>query len=115
VHVFADLVVFLDNAADRGSSRRARLDDVAGEGYRSDAQVFTGSASELADLVLDWQAAGVSGFRLRPAVLPDDLESITRALVPELQSRGAFRTGYEATSLRGLLGLSRPANRYATA
>jgi hypothetical protein len=35
--------------------------------------------------------------------------------VPELQQHGAFRTGYEAGTLRGLLGLSRPASRYATA
>jgi alkanesulfonate monooxygenase SsuD/methylene tetrahydromethanopterin reductase-like flavin-dependent oxidoreductase (luciferase family) len=113
VHVFADLVVFLDNESDNAFSRRERLDEAAGQQYRSDAHIFTGSASELADLMLEWQAVGVSGFRLRPAVLPDDLESVTRALVPELQRRGAFRTAYEAASLRGLLGLSRPANRYA--
>jgi hypothetical protein len=34
-------------------------------------------------------------------------------LVPELQRRGAFRSGYEADTLRGLLGLPRPASRYA--
>jgi hypothetical protein len=33
--------------------------------------------------------------------------------VPELQRRGLFRNGYEASTLRGLLGLPRPANRYA--
>ncbi len=113
VHVFADLVVFLDIDGDNAFSRRERLDEAAGEYYRSDAHIFTGSASELADLVLDWQAVGVSGFRLRPAVLPDDLESITRVLVPELQRRGAFRTAYEAATLRGLLDLHRPASRYA--
>jgi hypothetical protein len=35
--------------------------------------------------------------------------------VPELQRRGAFRTAYEAGTLRALLGLPRPANRYAAA
>ncbi|HVT67832.1 MAG TPA: FMNH2-dependent monooxygenase, partial [Trebonia sp.] len=59
--------------------------------------------------------AGLSGFRLRPAAIPDDLTRITRELVPALQRRDAFRTGYEAGTLRGLLGLDRPANRYATA
>jgi hypothetical protein len=39
---------------------------------------------------------------------------VTAGLVPELQRRGLFRTGYEAATLRGLLGLPRPANRYAT-
>ncbi|MFJ9567978.1 FMNH2-dependent monooxygenase, partial [Streptomyces fuscichromogenes] len=54
-------------------------------------------------------------FRLRPAVLGHDLPRITAGLVPELQRRGRFRTAYEADTLRGLLGLARPANRYAAA
>nr|BFE73785.1 hypothetical protein GCM10020092_070860 [Actinoplanes digitatis] len=76
--------------------------------------MFTGTPQGLADLLVEWRGAGLTGFRLRPGTLPDDLEAITRALVPELQERGAFRRGYEATTLRGLLGLPRPANRYAT-
>jgi hypothetical protein len=32
-----------------------------------------------------------------------------------LRRRGLFRKGYEADTLRGLLGLTRPANRYAIA
>ena len=63
----------------------------------------------------DWQSAGLTGFRLRPATIPHDLRQITRAVVPELQRRAAFRRKYESSSLRGLLGLSRPASRYATA
>jgi alkanesulfonate monooxygenase SsuD/methylene tetrahydromethanopterin reductase-like flavin-dependent oxidoreductase (luciferase family) len=114
VHVFADLVVFLDSDRESGAARKQRLDERAGEELRSDAHIFTGSASELADLLLGWQTAGVSGFRLRPGVLPDDLQSITRVLTPELQRRGAFRTAYETHTLRGLLGLGRAANRYAT-
>ncbi|MCW2529873.1 MAG: FMNH2-utilizing oxygenase [Pseudonocardiales bacterium] len=115
VHVFADLVVLLDQDAASAASRKERLDAAAGEELRSDAQIFTGSAGQLADLLLDWQSAGISGFRLRPAALPDDLEAVTRSLVPELQRRGVFRTRYEADSLRGLLGLVRPADRYAAA
>jgi hypothetical protein len=75
--------------------------------------VVTGTPVELADLLLDWHAAGLTGFRLRPGRLPHDLQRITRKLVPELRRRGAFRTEYDATTLRGLLGLPRPANRYA--
>ena len=55
------------------------------------------------------------GLRLRPATLPHDLVQITEGLVPELRRRGLFRTAYEADTLRGLLGLGRPANRYAIA
>jgi len=113
VHVFADLVVFLDTAGESGPDRRTRLDRADGTDYNSDARIFAGSAGRLADLLVSWQQAGISGYRLRPAVLPDDLGSITDDLVPELQSRGLFRTAYEAPTLRGLLGLSRPANRYA--
>jgi alkanesulfonate monooxygenase SsuD/methylene tetrahydromethanopterin reductase-like flavin-dependent oxidoreductase (luciferase family) len=124
VHVFGDLVVFLDDSAAAARARRERLDSRAGAEYSSDARIFTGTAAELADLLLDWREAGLSGFRLRPAALPHDLAQITDSLVPELQRRGAFRTAYPDTdgaggpgsgTLRGLLGLPRPANRYAAA
>ncbi|MFG2819257.1 LLM class flavin-dependent oxidoreductase [Kitasatospora sp. NPDC048365] len=113
VHVFGDLVVFLDETPDAAAERRDRLDRQAGAALTSDARIFTGTAAELADLLQEWQHAGLTGFRLRPAALPHDLEQITRRLVPELQRRGAFRTAYETTTLRGHLGLPRPANRYA--
>ena len=115
VHVFGDLVVFLDQASPTAAAdRKARLDERAGQEYASDAAIFTGTPQHLADLLLDWERAGLSGFRLRPGVIPDDLEAITRGLVPELQRRGAFRREYQAPTLRGLLGLSRPANQYLT-
>ena len=113
IHVFADLVVFLDGTSEAASNRKQRLDDWAGEEYASDALIFTGTPSELADLLLAWRSAGLTGYRLRPGSVPHDLTQITEELVPELQRRGAFRNAYEATTLRGLLGLARPANRYA--
>jgi alkanesulfonate monooxygenase SsuD/methylene tetrahydromethanopterin reductase-like flavin-dependent oxidoreductase (luciferase family) len=115
VHVFGDVVVHLDGDAAAAGARRARLDETAGEEHRSDALVFAGTPAQLADLLEQWAAAGLTGFRLRPATLPHDLAQITRGVVPELQRRGLFRTAYEAATLRGLLGLPRPANRYATA
>ncbi|MFF7133678.1 LLM class flavin-dependent oxidoreductase [Streptomyces sp. NPDC008196] len=115
LHVFGDLVVFLDDDQAAAEDRRARLDALAGEPYTSDARVFAGTAAQLADLLIEFREAGLTGFRLRPAVLGHDLPAITRGLVPELQRRGAFRTAYEADTLRGLLGLARPANRYAAA
>ncbi|QNP74136.1 LLM class flavin-dependent oxidoreductase [Streptomyces roseirectus] len=113
LHVFADLLVFLDDDPAEARARRARLDDLAGEPHSGDARIFAGSPAELADLLQEFQTAGLSGFRLRPAVAGHDLPAISRGLVPELQRRGAFRTAYEADTLRGLLGLTRPANRYA--
>ncbi|WP_326655791.1 LLM class flavin-dependent oxidoreductase [Streptomyces sp. NBC_00385] len=113
LHIFGDLVVFLDDDPGAAAARRDRLDGLAGYPYTSDAKVFTGTPAQLADLLLEWQRAGLTGFRLRPAATAHDLPAITRQLVPELQRRGAFRTAYEAGTLRGLLGLARPANRYA--
>jgi alkanesulfonate monooxygenase SsuD/methylene tetrahydromethanopterin reductase-like flavin-dependent oxidoreductase (luciferase family) len=138
VQVFGELVVFLDATTERAVARRARLDaladgsaalastastaggspalaSTAGGEFTSDAMVFAGTPAALADLLLQWRHAGLSGFRLRPGTIPHDLTAITRGLVPELQARGAFRRAYQQDSLHGLLGLPRPANRYATA
>lgn len=115
LHIFGDLVVFLDDGPAEAAARRDRLDSLAGHPYTSDAPVFTGTPGELADLLQELAAAGLTGFRLRPAVLGHDLPAITQGLVPELQRRNAFRRAYEADTLRGLLGLARPANRYAAA
>jgi alkanesulfonate monooxygenase SsuD/methylene tetrahydromethanopterin reductase-like flavin-dependent oxidoreductase (luciferase family) len=116
LHVFGDLLVLLDEEPGRAAERLAALDASAGEPCESDAEIFAGTPAELADLLTDWQGAGLTGYRLRPAVLGHDLRGITRGLVPELQRRGAFRTAYTTTSLRGHLGLDpHPANRYATA
>jgi alkanesulfonate monooxygenase SsuD/methylene tetrahydromethanopterin reductase-like flavin-dependent oxidoreductase (luciferase family) len=121
VHVFGDLVVFLDETEAAALARKQRLDERAGTQYRSDAYVYAGTPAGLADLLQDWQGAGLTGFRLRPAALPHDLIQVTEQLVPELQRRGLFRTSYAtdaadtADTLRGRLGLARPANRYAAA
>ncbi|MFJ9643761.1 LLM class flavin-dependent oxidoreductase [Streptomyces sp. NPDC101206] len=112
-HVFADLTVFLDEDRPAAAARRERLDELAGAPATADTAAFDGTPAELADLLQEWQETGLTGFRLRPGVIAHDLPAITRRLVPELQRRGAFRTAYEASSLRGLLGLERPANRYA--
>ncbi|MCW7946059.1 FMNH2-utilizing monooxygenase [Streptomyces hygroscopicus] len=114
LHIFGDLVVLLDDDPAQAAARRDRLDTLAGHPYTGDAPVFSGTPAQLADLLEELRSAGLSGFRLRPAVAGHDLPRITRGLVPELQRRGAFRTAYEAGTLRGLLGLERPANRYAS-
>ncbi|WP_433604600.1 LLM class flavin-dependent oxidoreductase [Dactylosporangium sp. CA-139114] len=105
--VFADLNVFLD------PERKARLDALAGAPWTSDAHTWTGDAAGLADLLLEWRSAGLDGFRLRPGVLPADLDAIVTGLVPLLRERGALRTEYTSTTLRGHLGLPAAANRYA--
>ncbi|MFI8003369.1 LLM class flavin-dependent oxidoreductase [Streptomyces sp. NPDC086010] len=115
LRIFADLLVLLDDEPGAAAERLARLDETAGAELTSDAQVFTGTPAELADLLIDRRSAGLDGFRLRPGALPHDLTAITRGLVPELQRRGVFRTEYESTTLRGHLQLQRPAGRYEAA
>jgi alkanesulfonate monooxygenase SsuD/methylene tetrahydromethanopterin reductase-like flavin-dependent oxidoreductase (luciferase family) len=114
LRVFGDLVVVLDKPDEPAGQRLRRLDERAP--IASDAAVFAGSASQLADLLVNWHALGYHGARLRPAVLPDDLDRIVEDLVPELRRRGLFRTAYPGTAggLRGLLGLPTDVpNRYA--
>ena len=118
VRVFDDLLVILGDTDAEATARAARLDELAGVELHSDAPIFVGTATGLADLIEELvpaadQGHALAGVRLRPAVLPDDLFAITGQLVPELRRRKRFRTEYTATTLRGHLGLTRPANRYA--
>jgi alkanesulfonate monooxygenase SsuD/methylene tetrahydromethanopterin reductase-like flavin-dependent oxidoreductase (luciferase family) len=112
-HVFADLVVFLDADRERAVERQHQLDGRVPATKRDGRFVFTGTPGELAEALIDRGELGLTGFRLHPAVIPHDLEAVTRGLVPVLQQRGVFRRTYEAGTLRGLLGLPRPGNRYA--
>jgi alkanesulfonate monooxygenase SsuD/methylene tetrahydromethanopterin reductase-like flavin-dependent oxidoreductase (luciferase family) len=96
--VFADVVVSFEGDAD----------------FRSDALVFGGSATELVDLLLQWQRLGIDGARLRPAVNATDLPVIVDEVVPLLQRAGQFRTNYpEGETLRARLGLPVAPNRDA--
>jgi alkanesulfonate monooxygenase SsuD/methylene tetrahydromethanopterin reductase-like flavin-dependent oxidoreductase (luciferase family) len=113
--VFADLVVFLNERIDIAHERKQLLDELNGKPLRSDARIFVGTAHALADELAELQKAGYDGIRLRPGALPHDLTAITDLLVPELQRRNLFRREYQTDTLRGHLGLHRPANRYEVA
>jgi alkanesulfonate monooxygenase SsuD/methylene tetrahydromethanopterin reductase-like flavin-dependent oxidoreductase (luciferase family) len=113
LRVVADLVVLLDGpGGEPATERKARLDAADGSALVSDAAVVVGSAAELADLLADWWATGLDGFRLRPAALPDDLDTLARSVLPELQRRG-LRPDPVPGTLRDHLRLTRPDNRYA--
>ena len=113
VVVLADAVLFLGRTLTEAEDRRAHLDSLFGHEYRSDALVFVGVPDELADLIEEWSAAGIDGFRLRPAGIPADLAPIGAELVPELRRRGLVPGVPRAGTLRERFGWSRPANRYA--
>jgi alkanesulfonate monooxygenase SsuD/methylene tetrahydromethanopterin reductase-like flavin-dependent oxidoreductase (luciferase family) len=114
LRVFADLLVFLDDDGAKAQRRKARLDDLDGRVLRSDAYIFAGTPTDLADLLVEWHQAGIDGFRLRPGAIPHDLGAIVHKLVGVLQDRAVFRRHYDDLTLRTRLGLALPANRYAT-
>jgi alkanesulfonate monooxygenase SsuD/methylene tetrahydromethanopterin reductase-like flavin-dependent oxidoreductase (luciferase family) len=58
LHVFGDLVVFLDEDPATARGRRERLDALAGQPYTSDALIFAGTPTQLADLLRSCTAPG---------------------------------------------------------
>jgi hypothetical protein len=52
------------------------------------------------------------GFIIQASYLPGGFDDFVSLVVPELQRRGLFRTGYTGHQLRHHLGLQRPENRY---
>jgi alkanesulfonate monooxygenase SsuD/methylene tetrahydromethanopterin reductase-like flavin-dependent oxidoreductase (luciferase family) len=72
-----------------------------------------GTPSQVADEMEHWFRDGAAdGFNVMPAWLPGSLKDFVDLVIPEVQRRGLFRTEYEATTLRGNLGLPRPVNRH---
>jgi FMN-dependent oxidoreductase (nitrilotriacetate monooxygenase family) len=65
-------------------------------------EVFlVGSASQVSDQIIDWvDQTGIDGINLIRTVEPEGLDSFCRLVVPELQERGAFKTGYREGPLR---------------
>jgi len=82
-------------------------------GPRGHALVI-GTAAQIADMMEHWfRNEAADGFNVMPAWLPGSLDDFVDMVVPELQRRGIFRTGYEGTTLRDHLGLPRPASRWS--
>jgi alkanesulfonate monooxygenase SsuD/methylene tetrahydromethanopterin reductase-like flavin-dependent oxidoreductase (luciferase family) len=108
LRVVADLVVFVAGTAGAAAARRDRLDERLGREWRTDADVFTGRAAELAERMVAGREAGLDGWRLRPGEMVPDLAAVVDGVVPALRREPA-----EPGTLRARLGLPRPANRYA--
>ena len=65
-----------------------------------------GTPTQVADEMEDWwRSKACDGFTLLQPVQPRGLKDFVDLVVPELQRRGIFRKEYEATTLRGHLGL----------
>jgi FMN-dependent oxidoreductase (nitrilotriacetate monooxygenase family) len=75
---------------------------------------FIGTAEHIADTMQAWFEAGAAdGFMMNASVLPQGFDDFIDHVLPILKDRGLFRTEYEHDTLRGNLGLAKPANRYA--
>ncbi len=65
---------------------------------------IVGSAATVADALQSWVSeADVDGFNLSRTVMPECVEDVVDLLVPELQARGIYKTGYIPGTLRDKL------------
>jgi len=77
-------------------------------GARGHWQVV-GTPTQVADLLEErFQNYGADGFNVMSPIKPGGLTDFIELVVPELRRRGLFRSEYEATTLRGNLGLPYP-------
>lgn len=115
------VVVELDVVLDaHGQTAAQRLDaaqlagaDRAGAGPSGAGRAqFAGSPAALTDLLTEVLEVA-DGVRLHPARLDVDLEELSRLVLPELRRRGVLAPVPQDGTFRDLLGLERPASRYA--
>ncbi len=66
------------------------------------APVIVGSASHVVDELQRWMdVTGVDGFNLAYTVMPECMTDFVDKVVPEMQRRGIYKTGYEHGTMRG--------------
>ena len=76
---------------------------------------FVGSPTTVADALQLWfEERALDGYNVQFRT-PSEFDLFAREVLPILQERGLFRTEYEATTLRGNLGLPIPENRHTAA
>jgi FMN-dependent oxidoreductase (nitrilotriacetate monooxygenase family) len=92
----------VEDARARGVTTKQVLLDYLTGGHR----IVVGTPEQVADDLIDWvDTEACDGFNFNIDRYPDGLDHLVDWLVPELQSRGRFRTQYESTTFRGNLGL----------
>jgi FMN-dependent oxidoreductase (nitrilotriacetate monooxygenase family) len=68
-----------------------------------------GTPEQIAQLIEDWFTDGAAdGFNIMPPLLPAQLDVFNAEVIPLLQQRGLFRTGYAGKTLREHYGLIWP-------
>jgi FMN-dependent oxidoreductase (nitrilotriacetate monooxygenase family) len=77
-------------------------------GARGHWQLIGTPASIADEMEARFRGAGADGFNIMPALFPGGLDDFITLVVPELRRRGLFRDVYEASTLRGNLGVKVP-------
>jgi alkanesulfonate monooxygenase SsuD/methylene tetrahydromethanopterin reductase-like flavin-dependent oxidoreductase (luciferase family) len=110
--VFAELEVALDLPGERADRRLARLNSLEPWPVTDRAR-FSGSAGALTEFLAEL-AAHVDGVLFYPAQTAVDLPVLADEVLPALTASGLARTpDREDVTLRDVLGLPRPRNRFA--
>jgi FMN-dependent oxidoreductase (nitrilotriacetate monooxygenase family) len=98
-------------AKDKGWTLRQTVEFIS----RPRPTPFAGSPETVATRLQEWfEGHALDGFNY-PIGHPSQWRRFREEVVPILQERGIVRTEYEATTLRGNLGLPVPENRYTKA
>jgi FMN-dependent oxidoreductase (nitrilotriacetate monooxygenase family) len=94
---------------------RLTLRQVVERQLRGRRSPFIGSPRTVADEIQRWFEAGAfDGINISVNV-PSEFARFTEGVLPILRERGVVRSDYDATTLRGNLGLPVPENRYTAA
>jgi hypothetical protein len=57
---------------------------------------WVGSADQIASQLISWsEEADVDGFNLSRTVVPECFDDVIQLLIPRLQERGVYKTGYQ--------------------
>jgi alkanesulfonate monooxygenase SsuD/methylene tetrahydromethanopterin reductase-like flavin-dependent oxidoreductase (luciferase family) len=116
LRILADVTIILSDSEGAANRRAAELDAITSPADSASGLRFVGTPEQLVDLFALWGAEGAcDGFNLKPAVLPDDLDLLVDAAIPEAQRRGLARRDYVGSTLRDYLGLARPRSQYEQA
>ncbi|WP_432493094.1 LLM class flavin-dependent oxidoreductase [Kineococcus gypseus] len=111
--VLVEVELALDTDAAPATERVAALDADGAAPERGRVR-FTGSGEQFARFLTDLSAR-VDGVRLHAAVLDEDLRQLVRTTLPALRVQRLLQAPLAGSTLRSTLGLTRPANRFATA
>ncbi|PRX19993.1 LLM class flavin-dependent oxidoreductase [Actinoplanes italicus] len=91
------------------------LRQVVQHGIESRRSPFTGSPLTVANEIQKWFEAGAFDGINVTVTVPSEFARFTDEVLPILRERGIVRSEYEATTLRGNLGLPVPQNIHTTA